>query len=173
MGDAQRVPVLDQSRHGRIWLLSVDGRDAVLAQTPMICRGFGMPYPKPFSAVFLHDDRIWLQVGAERWDVLRIQRVQQTQETARIARYDIHMVDGSVSSVEIRFPLDVVAHRHLDPTHDEIDSWSEDIMKALPYTAADGWTADPQTDVAAWVARVRPLWRSGLPPRGTAPSDRS
>src|SRR5258708_11286927 len=38
-----RVPVKDLGRHGRIWLLSVEGRDAVLAAAEMTCHGSGCP----------------------------------------------------------------------------------------------------------------------------------
>lgn len=164
-GDA-RVPVLDLSRHRRVWLLSVAGRDAIPATDEPLCHGIGLPYPRPFSAAFVHEGELWLQVGRRRWDVRTIREVRQVKETARLAEYAIAMNDGSLEHVTIRFPGTVAAMRVIDPTHDEIDSWSEDIMKVLPYTAADGWSAG-EPDVAAWAARVTPMWGSGLRSDGT------
>lgn len=123
-----------------------------------------MPYPKPFSAAFVHDGRVWLQLGRQRFDAATISRVWQLRETVRLAQYRMDMRDGSATTVTIRFPPAVAVVRAIDPTHDEIDSWSEDVMKLLPYTAADGWTADPNVDIANWVERVRPIWLSGIRP---------
>lgn len=156
------VPVLDLSQYGQVWLIDVAGREASPGNEESLCRGIGLPYPKPFSAVFLHTERIWLQVGPDRWDAEDIVRVLQTRETVRGASYELHMTDGSINVIEIRLPPSVAAFRLIDPTHDEIESWSEDIMKVLPYTAADGWTADPDENVASWVARVKSLWRTGI-----------
>jgi len=166
MSDAGRISILDLTRHRRVWLLAVDGRDAIEAEGEPLCHGFGAPYPKPFSAAFVHDERLWLQVGTQRWDVADIQAVDQEKETIRYAKYLIRLTDGSQQRVVIKFPAGVAALRAIDPTHDEIDSWSEDVMKLLPYTAADGWSADGPTDVAAWAARVLPMWSSGLRPSG-------
>ena len=61
----------------------------------------------------------------------------------------------------VGFPRQVKLVRVLDASHDEIASWDEDVMKVLPYTAADGWRSNRET-VADWAARVRPLWRDGI-----------
>lgn len=142
------------------------GQDAVQASTETTCHGFGLPHPKPFSAAFAFEGRVWLQVGAQRWDIARIHHVQQVEESARTARYRLEFRDGSAVSVVVRFPAEVALWRVLDPTHDEIDSWSEDIIKMLPYTAADGWTSGGSDDIASWAARVLPLWSTGLRPDG-------
>lgn len=159
---AERVPVYDIGRHRRAWLLSVEGRDAVRADGLPTCHGFGAPYPKPFSAVFVHAGCLWLQVGKHRWDVANIVDVRQDYERIKKAKYTLAFRDGSRHSVTVKFPASVAAFRILDPTHDEIESWSEDIMKMLPYAAADGWRADPATSVAEWAARVTPMWESGV-----------
>lgn len=157
-----RVPVLDIGRRRRVWLLSVDGRDAVEAAAVPICHGFGAPYPKPFSAVFVNDGRLWLQVGTRRWDVADIVQVGQETGGIRQAKYGLDLRDGSRDTVIIKFPTSVSALRVIDPTHDEIESWSEDIMKMLPYTAADGWRSAGSGTVADWAARVTPAWTGGV-----------
>jgi hypothetical protein len=159
----ERIPVCDLGRYGRAWLLSIDGRDAVPADGQPLCHGFGLPFPKPFSAAFVYAGRVWLQVGKQRWDVARIRAVKQEREGIKRARYTVSFNDGSSHSVMIKFPPTVALFRVIDPTHDEIESWSEDIMKMLPYTAADGWRADPTSQVADWAARVLPMWTSGVP----------
>ena len=162
-----RVPVFDIGRRRRGWLLSVDGRDVIKADHVSTCHGFGAPYPKPFSAVFVHDARLWLQVGMSRWDVADIIEVRQDYERVRKARYTLTFGDGTRQSVTVRFPVSVVLFRILDPTYDEIESWSEDIMKMLPYTAPDGWRADPTQTIADWSAHVLPMWRTGIRRNGT------
>lgn len=89
--------------------------------------------------------------------------MKQEREGIKRARYTVSFNDGSSHSVMIKFPPTVALFRVIDPTHDEIESWSEDIMKMLPYTAADGWRADPTSQVADWAARVLPMWTSGVP----------
>lgn len=61
----------------------------------------------------------------------------------------------------LRMPNTVVMQRLVDPTYDEIDSWSDDVMKLFPYLASDGWTATDE-DVPSWARRVLPLWTSGV-----------
>lgn len=100
--------------------------------------------------------------GGVGGNVDTIRDVRQVKETRGKAVYELVLADGGRERVEIRFPASVRAIRMIDPTHDEIDSWSEDIMKVLPYTASDGWRADPREDIASWKARVLPLWRSGI-----------
>ena len=160
------MPVLDLGKHRRVWLLSIPGRDAVVSPEERVCHGFGLPYPKPFSAAFAYDNRLWLQVGKERWSVSDIRSVRQTKETARSASYQLEFQSGATIDVMVRFPSAVVAMRILDPTHDEIDSWSEDIIKLLPYTAADGWQADPDQNVTSWASRVLSHWTAGIRSHG-------
>ena len=73
----------------------------------------------------------------------------------------MRFIDGPPAKVSLRMPASVVSHRLIDPTYDEIASWADDIVKVFPYVAADGWTAG-DTSVQAWVARVLPLWTSGV-----------
>lgn len=167
VSEVSRIPVQDIARYNRVWLLDTQGGGAVEAKDGQLCHGLGCPYPRPFSAVYVHDGRLWLQIGRERWDVASIAKVDQLRETARVAEYLIHFGDGSTEPVRIRFPASVAAFRVVDPTHDEIESWSEDVMKLLPYTAADGRTAG--ISVQEWAAQVLPLWSSGLA-RGTGES---
>lgn len=162
MNPEGRVPVLDLGRHRRVWLLSVDGRDAVKDGAAQVCHGLGTSYPTPFSAVFVNDGRLWLQVGEKRWDVADIVDVLQEADGARRAEYTLTLRDGTRETVTIKFPGSVAAARILDPTHDEIDSWEEDIMKMLPYTAADGWRSEGTGSVADWAARVTPVWTQGI-----------
>lgn len=154
--------MLDIGRHRRAWLLSVDGRRAKKADGSLLCHGYGMPNPRPFSAVFAYGGRLWLQVGKRRWDVEDILSVEQEKDGFKRATYDIRLRDGSHNEVTIKFPLSVAVLRLVDPTRDEIDSWSEDIMKMLPYTAADGWRSSPSEGVAEWAARTLPKWAAGF-----------
>jgi len=164
-GSDDLVPVSDMSRYGRVWLVSMPDGKAVVGNDSVTCHGVGLPYPRPISAVFVHHDRVWLQVGLRRWDVDTISDVRQISETSGKAIYELVLSAGEREFVEIRFPPSVRTMRTIDPTHDEIDSWSEDIMKVLPYTASDGWKADPREDITSWKARVLPLWRSGISAR--------
>lgn len=158
------VPVSDLSRHGRVWLVPLAEGNPVQSGEKVTCHGVCLPYPPPISAVFVHDDHVWLQIGTRRWDVDTILGVRQIIETPRRSAYELALSDGTKDQVEIRFPGSVRVMRTIDPTRDEIDSWSEDIMKTLPYTAADDWKADPSEDIASWKERVLPLWRSGISP---------
>lgn len=157
-----RVPVLDIGRHQRVWLLSVEDGDAVAGVGVRICHGFGASYPEPFSAVFVHDDRLWLQIGVRRWDVADISDVRQAKDGVRQAEYVLGLSCGARDTVRIPFPPMVSAFRIADPAHDELDSLSEDIMKLLPYTAVDGWRSSADT-VAGWAARVKSMWAGGIP----------
>jgi hypothetical protein len=58
-------------------------------------------------------------------------------------------------------PVAVVLHRLADPTYDEIDSWSDDIMKSLPYEGADRWRSSGE-DVNSWMRQVLPRWEAGF-----------
>jgi hypothetical protein len=160
----ERVAVGDLGRYGHVFLVSVEGRDARPAEDIDVCHGWGLAYPPPFTGAFAHDGTLWFQAGTRRWDASRIASVRQTKNQLRGATYRLDFVDGTGESVRVRFPLSVLAHRLIDPTYDEIDSWSDDPMKVLPYTASDGGHAG-ETDVGAWVERVLPLWTSGIPVR--------
>ncbi|WP_167008805.1 hypothetical protein [Mumia sp. ZJ430] len=58
-------------------------------------------------------------------------------------------------------PATVVASRLLDPTYDEIDSLSDDLMTLFPYEAREG-SGSTDADVQDWVSRARPLWQAGV-----------
>lgn len=153
------VPVLDLARYGRVWLLAADGT-ATPAPGVERVHGFGLPWPKPFSAVYADSGGMWLRVGGRVWDVAVIERVRQVKDGPGRAVYALDLTDGTAEPVVISFPLDVRVARLTDPTHDEIESWTEDVMKLLPYTARDGWSSSQET-VAEFAARVLPLWREG------------
>jgi len=157
-----QVPVRDLSRHGRVWLVSARDGSAVIGEAGVACHGVCLPYPRPISAVYVHNNRVWLRVGRRKWDLDTISYVRQVTDTRSKAIYELVLSDGQHDQVEIRFPMSVRTMRTIDRTHDEIDSWSEDIMKTLPYAAPDGWKAEPSEDVAAWRARILPLWRAGI-----------
>lgn len=100
-----------------------------------------MLYPKLFGAVYAATDSIWLQAGHRHWNVARIHTVTQQYEHLRSAAYDLHFHGGDRATVRLRMPAGVVAHRLADFTYGELDSLADDIMKVLPYTAADGGSA--------------------------------
>lgn len=160
------MPVLDLGKHRRVWLLEIEGRDAIRSKSDVVCHGWGLPFPRPFSAVFLHNERLWLQVGLRRWSVADIASVEQEKEGLFTARYRLVMNDGTAEIVRFRYSASAVAQAILDPTYDEIESWSHDIMKVLPYKATDGWTAGSE-GIEAWMPRVIDIWRKGISPNGT------
>jgi hypothetical protein len=158
------VPVLDLTRHGRVYSLSHDTGRAVASDAVRV-HGMGLPYPKPFSALYACDDKLWIRVGLRRWDVRDLQEVRQLAESPAEARYEFLLRNGTTDQVSIRFPPGVRLIRTIDVTHDEIDSWSEDIVKALPYVASDGWKSTPSETFEAWMARTLHHWRSGVSSR--------
>jgi hypothetical protein len=162
----ERIAVRDLGRHGRVWLLAVEGRDAIPSVAAVTCHGWGLPSPKPFSAVFVHEQRAWLQMGPRRWDVSQIASVEQDKEGLLHASYRLLMTDGTVERIRFRYSMAAVRQALLDPTYDEIDSWSHDVMKLLPNTAADGWGADLD-GIEEWLPRVINLWGKGITPEGT------
>ena len=149
-----------------VWELDPQTHRAVRGRGAAPTHGVGSRWPRPFSAVFAHEGRLWLQVGRRRWDVDDIQAVEQLHDGVREAQYRLHLRTGETEDLTVHFPARTRVLRVLDPTHDEIDSWDEDILKVFPYTAADGWTSDPSRTVAQFAAEVLPLWSSGLPLRG-------
>ena len=157
----RRVPVRDLSRFGRVWEVSVDDGTATLGHEGAVWHGLCLPYPRPISALYVDGDQMWLQVGGRRWNVDEILEVRQVSETPIRARYRLVFRDGRTERVAIRFPAGVVIHRMIDPTHDELDSWSEDIMKMFPYIRRNSGKSDSTEDVATWKARVFPDWRAG------------
>jgi hypothetical protein len=116
--------------------------------------------------VFLHEERIWLQLGLRRWAVSDIASVVQEREGLFTARYRLDMIDGSVESVRLRYSASAVVQAILDSTYDEMESWSHDVMKVLPYRASDDWTAASE-GIEAWLPRVIDLWSRGIKPNGT------
>lgn len=158
------VPVLDLAREGLVWLLARDGT-ATPAPNAERAHGLGLPWPEPFSAVYVDGDTVRLRVGHRTWDVATIVRVRQLEDGPVRAVYALELTNGTAEPVVIAFPPDVRAARLTDPTHDEIASWTEDVMKVLPYTARDGWSSSGET-VAEFAARVLPLWREGARVRG-------
>jgi hypothetical protein len=120
-----------------------------------------MLYPRLFSALYAAGGSIWLRAGPRIWDVAEIQTVTQQHERLRTASYELLFQGGERASVQLTMSAAVVAHRLIDPTYDEIDSWADDIMKVLPYVAADGWRSSVD-DVASWVRRVLPIWEAGF-----------
>ncbi len=79
----------------------------------------------------------------------------------RSASYDLVFSDGRMERVRLRMPATVVASRLLDPTYDEIDSLSDDLMTLFPYEAREG-SGSTDADVQDWVSRARPLWQAGV-----------
>jgi hypothetical protein len=154
---AERIPISDLSAYRKVWLLAADGRDVVPGDAGATCRGFGLPYPEPFSAVFAHAGRMWLQVGLQRWDLSSAVGIQQLSDRIADSSYLITFGDGQAAEITVHFPAEVARVRAADPTYDEIDSTSDDIMKLLPYRAVDGWTAG-DGDVQAWAERIYALW---------------
>jgi hypothetical protein len=120
-----------------------------------------MRYPGLFTALYAAGGSIWLRVGPRIWDVIQIQAVTQQHERIRTACYELLFQDGERASVRLKMPAAVVAHRLIDPSYDEIDSWADDIMKVLPYVAADGWRSSVD-DMTSWVRRVLPTWHEGF-----------
>jgi len=120
-----------------------------------------MLYPRLFSALFAAGGSIWLQAGPRLCDVAQIQTVTQQHQRRRTASYELLFQDGQRASVQLEMPAAVAVHRLIDPTYDEIDSWADDIMKSLPYVAADGWRSSVH-DVSSWVRRVLPTWEEGF-----------
>lgn len=161
MDSAGRIPISDMSAYRKVWLLAVDGRDVTPGDTGRACHGFGLPHPGPFSAVYAHDGRMWLQVGNQRWDLTGATGIQQLEDSIVRSRYQIAFQDRPAAEITVQFPLEVAHIRKIDPTYDEIDSTSDDIMKILPYRAVDGWTAG-DADIKAWAGRVYPLWSVGI-----------
>lgn len=157
----ERVAVGDLARFGHVWLLSIEGRDVIDGEGGEPCHGFGLSYPEPFTGAFAHAGTVWFQVGEERWDASTIASVTQLKDTLRKATYRLVFVDGSERDVTVKLPASVVAHKVIDVTYDEIESWSDDPIKLLPYTAADGWSAG-DTNVAEWAQRVLPMWTFGV-----------
>jgi hypothetical protein len=120
-----------------------------------------MLYPRQFTALYAADRSIWLQAGQRVWDVAQIQTVIQRHERCETACYELLLHSGERASIQLKMPAAVVAHRLVDPTYDEIDSLADDIMKTLPYIAADGRRSS-RDDVSSWVRRVLPSWEEGF-----------
>lgn len=154
--------VKDLSSHGRVWLVSARDGSAVMGATTSVCHGVCEPYPLAFSAVFVHDDRVWLQVGPRKWDVDAICEVRQVLGDSSGAIYELVLVDGQRDRVEIHYSRTTRRLRSNDPDHDDAVG---DIVRTLPYTATDGWRSMLGEDVASWKARVLPLWQSGISAR--------
>ena len=159
-----RVAVGDLSRHGRAWLVAVDGSGVVETDDVELVHGWGLPYPEPFTGAYAQAGKVWFQAGARRWDAASIATVQQVKDRLRLASYRLTFLDGTQHVIEVKLPLAVVSHKLIDPTYDEIESLSDDPMKLLPYIAEDGWHAG-DTDVAAWAQRVLGMWSAGVPVR--------
>jgi hypothetical protein len=140
MDGARRIPISDMSAYRRVWLLAADGTDVTPGEAGTTCHGFGLPYPAPFSAVFAHDGRMWLQIAKQRWDLAEATGIQQLEDGFDRSRYRITFRSRPAAEVTVQFPPDVSRIRRIDPTYDEIDSASDDIMKILPYRAVDEWT---------------------------------
>lgn len=121
----------------------------------------GMRYSKLFGALYAADGRIWLQAGSRVWDVADVRSVTQQFEGLRTASYELSFQDGGCASVRLGMPAAVVLHRLADPTYDEIDSWSDDIMKSLAYEAADRWRGSGG-DMNSWIRQVLPGWERGF-----------
>lgn len=81
VGREDLVPVRDLSHHGRVWLVSVRDGKPVVGCDGVRYHGVCLPYSRPISAVFVHDDRVWLQVGRRRWDIDAIRDVRQVNDT--------------------------------------------------------------------------------------------
>lgn len=123
--------------------------------------GFGMAYAGGlFAAVYVCDDRVWLAVGTRGWDCADIVAVRQCSEGVRTAEYELSLTSGATHRIRLAMPAAVVAQRLLDPVYDEIDSWSDDVMKLFPYVTVDSWSSG-DGDIAAWRSRVLPLWTRG------------
>lgn len=158
-----RIPLRDLAKSSRVWLLSRDGRDAVPGPAISPTYGFGIRQGRGgFNAVFALDDEVWLQVEARRWRASDIRRVELVDEQLRQARYRLTLHDGAQHEVVVRYPLTQLLNRVLDTTYDEIASWSDDIMKLLPYSNGD-WPPGA-ADVAEWAAEIGPRWSKGRPP---------
>lgn len=158
---APGVVVADMQRWGFGWRAGHSGWIYERLNEGTVCHGSGMRYPTQLAAVYAFESTVWLQMGDRVWDASTIAGVRQVKATRRSASYQVTFADGATKRVRYRFPASVVAHRLIDPTYDEIDSWSDDIMKLFPYTAADGWQSSEE-DIETWVPRVVQLWSSGF-----------
>lgn len=153
--------VANLQRWGRGWVADTHRWEPIRLDSGQLCNGFAMEYGRTFAAVFTCHATVWMHLGERAWDCTDVVRVIQRSESVRTSSYDLVFADGGQEQVTLRMPAEVVAHRLIDPTYDELDSSSDDIMKLLPYVATDGWRAD-DADVQAWVRRVQPLWESGI-----------
>jgi hypothetical protein len=160
-GAPRNVVVADQQRWGWARVSADSGWKSERLAAGARCHGVAMLYPNLFSALYASDGSIWLRVGPRLWDVAQIRTVIQQQVQLRRASYELLFQDGQRASVQLEMPAAVVGHRLIDPTYDEIDSWSDDIMKSLPCVAADGWRSSVE-DVSSWVRRVLPIWENGF-----------
>jgi hypothetical protein len=155
------VVVADQQRWGWAWIATDSGWQSQQLDPGARCHGVGMLYPRLFSALYAAGGSLWLRAGPRLWDVAQIQTVMQQHERPWTASYELLFRNGQRTSVQLKMPAAVAVQRLIDRTYDEIDSWADDIMKILPYVAADGWRSSVQ-DVNSWVRRVLPIWEQGF-----------
>ena len=165
VSETGRVAVEDLTWRHRVWLLREDGQDVEPAPDGVhLCHGQGLPYPRPFTGVYVAQGVMWLQVGEERWDTSDIALVVKVDERKmRQTGYELHLRSREVVPVTMRFPLLTMVMIFADPTYDEEVSWCYDPVTILPYIGAGGSTSAHDVRVHRWAAEHLDRWTEGWP----------
>ncbi len=144
-----KTVVVGEVGTGRSFALSASGGVSPAALGAPV-EGYVNRYRTGVCAVFTSSGGVWLQVGGSRWSLDDVHAVRQTHDGVLSARYRLSFRDERPPvAIRLAFPLRTVLRRIFDPLHDEITSWDEDVMKALPYVTEDGEV--PAQNVCMWV----------------------
>lgn len=159
----------DNQHHGRGWVAAEDRWQRTTLGSGDLVHGFAVAYPRPgLGALYATDGTVWLQGGAHGWNCADILEVRQVTDRADQSAYDVITRDGGRERLTLQMSAQAEWQRRVDPVYDEIDSWSDDIVKTLPYTPRRSlqrpfhWMGSDGRTVVEWSAGIHNRWHNGV-----------